>query len=297
MLTRLFFALAVLGAAPLPARAIDLLPEDVVAPRPGFTQIQIAHIDSRREGLYQGGSNVLPSAELHLSQTHVRVGRSFLWNDRPSFFYALLPYGKIDADGGPLSALNSPSGTGDLVLTLATWPYANTERNEYFGLAGYLILPTGDYNPEDTRLINTNLGENWYRAALQAGYYRRLVGKLNWMAAFDTVWFTSNDEYYGTSAVMGKLTRRPLSSAQTSLSYHFTPKLNSGLSYFYTAGGDTRFNGVSNNNSIRLHRYGVSGNLLTDLGRITLQWGGDLETETGFKEKRRLTLRLTRAFQ
>jgi hypothetical protein len=296
LLNRLVFILVALGAGISPAQAIDLMPEDVVAPRPGFTQIQIAQIDSHREGLYVRGTNILPSAELDISQTSIRLGRSFLWAGRPSFFYALLPYGKVDPEGGPLSTLNSPSRAGDLVLTLATWPYADREQQEYVGLAAYLVLPTGNYNPENTRLINTNLGENWTRAALQAGYYRRLVGPLNWMAAFDTVWFTSNDEYYGTSPVMGKLTRRPLSTAQTALSYNFTEKINGSVNVLYTAGGNTSFDGVSNDNSVRVQRYIVSGNLLTDFGRVTLQWGGDFETESGFKEKRRLALRLTRAF-
>lgn len=296
MLNRLIFILAAFGAGFSPAQAIDLLPEDVVAPRPGFTQIQISHIDSQREGLYVRGTNILPSAELDISQTNIRLGRSFLWAGRPSFFYALLPYGKVDPNGGPLSALNSESGSGDLVLALATWPYANRERNEYVGLAAYLGLPTGNYNPENTRLINTNLGENWTKAALQAGYYRRLRGALNWMAAFDTVWFTSNDAYYGTSPVMGKLTRRPLSTAQTALSYQFTAKIDGSVNVLYTAGGNTSFDGVSNDNSVRVQRYIVSGNLLTNFGQVTLQWGGDFETESGFKEKRRLALRLTKAF-
>jgi hypothetical protein len=46
----------------------------------------------------------------------------------------------------------------------------NREKDEYFGMAGYISLPTGDY--DKNRAINSGL--NIYQTALQAGYQTKL---------------------------------------------------------------------------------------------------------------------------
>jgi hypothetical protein len=66
------------------------------------------------------------------------------------------------------------TGLGDLTLVAALWPYADRTAGRYLGLAGYLILPTGDYDPARTLQLNLNPGENRLQWALQAGYSSNL---------------------------------------------------------------------------------------------------------------------------
>ena len=290
------FALCLASAiAPLPALAIDLQPEDGVAPRVDVNFLQFGYTNSQRGDYYVNGNKRSSITEVDLSQAHVRLARTFEWSGRPSAAYIQVPYGSINTKNA--GALDAPSGTGDLVMMLATWPYVNVEKHEFFGVAGYLFLPTGDYDMKYTKnAVNTNLGENRYRGSLQAAYHQRIFRNIGWQVAFDTTWFGDNDEFLNASANQVELSRKPLYAGQTSLSYRPIPNLGIGVSYFYTAGGETRKNGVEDNNRVAVHRYEFTGFYQFPTHRITLQYGGDIKTENGFKEDRHVIVRWTQYF-
>lgn len=277
-----------------PAQAIDLHPEDVIAPRTSFQAVQIGWTDSRRGDYFVRGEQRASNTAVHLQQVHVRLTSAFTWRDQPAVAYAQVPVGEIRTQN--TGATDAGRNMGDLSLVLASWPYVDRERDRYFGLATYLILPTGDYDPQATRQLNTNLAENRWRAALQLGWHQRLLDRLGWMVAVDGVWFGDNNAYYGTSAQLGTLSRAPLYTLQTALSTRLGSTVGLGLSYFYTAGGETAFDGVDDNNAVRVHRYQLSGNLYLPRSRLTLQYGGDIKTRTGFKEDRGVQIRYSHIF-
>ena len=291
------FALCLASAiAPLPALAIDLQPEDGVAPRVDVNFLQFGYTNSQRGYYYLNGVKQATPTEVDLSQVHVRLARTFEWSGRPSAAYIQVPYGSIDTKNVN-NAVDAPSNTGDLVMMLATWPYANKEKHEFFGVAGYLFLPTGDYDMKYTAgSVNTNLGENRYRGTLQAAYHQRIFRSVGWQVAFDTTWFGDNDEFLEGATKRVTLSRKPLYAAQTSLSYRILPQLGIGASYFYTAGGETQHNGADRNNRVSVHRYELTGFYQFPTHRITLQYGGDIKTENGFKEDRHVIVRWTQYF-
>jgi hypothetical protein len=48
---------------------------------------------------------------------------------------------------------------------------------------------------------------------------------------------------------------------------------------------------MSNNNALQTHRYLLSAVATTSMGRFTLQYGTNLDTQFGFHETRRVILR------
>ncbi len=164
-------------------------------------------------------------------------------------------------------------------------------------IAAYLMLPTGEYDAERTIGLNTNPGENRVRGALQMGYSHRLTDQIDWMVASDVAFFGDNDDYIGSNPVAGSLEQRPLFSAQTALSYRFNKAFSLSLSYLYHEGGTIRTQFSDWSNGLRVHRYLLTGLLALPFGgRLSLEYGGDLQTENGFFEDHRLMIRIAKFF-
>jgi len=278
-----------------PAQAVDLLPTDVIAPPPGITTIQLSNLSSRRGDLYRGGVRQPLDTRLTVDQLQVRVGHAFTWRAHPSFAYAQLAERHLEP-GGALSSLEHGSGLGDLTLVLATWPYAVRHAARYTAVAGYVTLPTGDYDAKRTLSLNTNPGENRYQAAVQAGYSQRLGPRGTAMTAFDVQWFGDNDAYLQGYSRIGTLQQHLLYNWQIAFSYTPAAPLTLGLSYFYSQGGTSRIDDAPWDNGLRVHRYAFTGLIKLPFGRLILQYGGDLKTDNGLFEDQRFAVRVLTIF-
>lgn len=295
----LSLAMALFLAQPA-AKAIDLLPDDLIAPPIGLSSLQLAYVDQRRTGVYQKGQEILPRAEYNYEQWHVRYARSFDWDGHASVAYVQLPYYKVHTENiafGPVRATDAPGGLGDIVLLLATWLHNDPLRGHYAGIGGYLFVPTGEYEAEKTRLVNTNPGSNRWRAALQFGHYFQLSKKIGWMAAFDTVWSGKNTEAYWTSPTLATRRQEPFNTFQTGLMYGINSQLSLGLNYFYSFGGRTSLNGIKNDDATHAQRYQITTSYFVSPGaRLLLQYGSEFKTENGFKETGTTSLSITQYF-
>jgi hypothetical protein len=245
-------------------------------------------VDSERGDIYVEGERQAGNPRITSSQLFVRYGHSFEAADHPAFFYVQAPVGSMHT-GGTLAGLQGDSGIGDATLALGLWPYSNHETKTYFGVAGYLVAPTGSYSNQ--RLIN--MGGNRYQAALQAGYQTVLTDRLHGMVAFDTLWSGNNTDFGASHA---SLEQKPLYSSQAALLYEFNPQYSLGTSYFLTTGGENRVNGLDRNDNTHVQRYQVTAIGHFSFGRLMFQYGGDLKTENGFLEDRRWILRYARIF-
>jgi len=289
-------SLLMIGSPLRLALAVDLVPLDVIPPPPNLTAVMLGYTTSQRGNLYREGERQNLDSRLQIDQIALRIGHSFEWDGRPSYFYAQTA--RVDTQpGGQLSAIEGHSGLGDLAMMVATWPYVDRTAGRYVGVAAYLMLPTGEYDAERTIGLNTNPGENRVRGALQMGYSHRLTDHSDWMVASDVALFGDNDDYIGSNPVAGRLEQRPLFSAQTALSYRFNQALSLSLSYLYHEGGAIRTEFSDWSNGLRVHRYLVTGLLgLPFVGRVTLEYGGDLQTENGFFEDHRFMIRIAKFF-
>jgi hypothetical protein len=161
-------------------------------------------------------------------------------------------------------------------------------------LAGYLISPTGSYSSQ--RAFNT--GESRFRTDLQLGFQTPITNSIDGMIAVDTMWFGGNSQCASACGLAsnGSLTQKPLTTTQLGPIYRINQIFTVGASYFYVAGGATSINNNYQNNVVNTQRFLLSGQAHTAIGRISLQYGRDMEMKNGFVQTRLLALRLMKEF-
>ena len=277
-----------------PVLAIDLVPGDIVAPKPGAKQFLLSYLSSERNDLYK--NNVVTSGlGIKSEQMQIRTAWTFEVDKYPAAITLQLNNGSIQSTGS-LSAFSGSSGLGDTTLLFALWPYADRDKGEYLALGTYLTVPTGDYQPK----AGLNLGANRYAYAIQMGYQKSLFSSLQWMTAIDASWFDSNKQYrtlfVPTDTVIHTLDQKTLYALQTGLRYMINDAYSISAMYFHTVGGEEIIDGSNKNNRTDLHRYQLTGSAQLPVGRLILQCGGDIKTQNGFYETSRVILRYVTAF-
>ena len=291
-----FIALALL-MLPSISSAIDLQPNDIVAPLPGKSHAMISYINAEGGTYYRNGSAVsskpFGSPDIGIQSAIARISTSYSVTDLPAISYLQLPYGTIKPSGS-LASYPASTGIGDLTFATAIWPYADREKRRYFGLAGYLTAPTGSYNSQQA----FNAGENRYRSDIQMGYQQPIIGNLDGTIAVDTMWFGGNSQCAAAcfSATNTSLNQKPLTTTQLGPIYKINQNYTLGASYFYVAGGATTIGNTYQNNVVNTQRFLLSALAYYPFGRISLQYGRDMEIKNGFVETRRLAIRYTTEF-
>ena len=265
------------------ALAIDLQPGDATPPPPGLRSVQLSYLNAERVG----ASN----ARIDQTQVQFRYTQSFELNKQAALFYLHTGTGRNDPSGA-LAPYAADNGMIDTTLVFAYWPYVDRSSHTFAAVAGYLIIPTGSYSSD--RAIN--MGENRYRWAGQIAYQTRIAPSLNWMTAFDTLWFGKNDTSRSLTNQLGALEQKALYSAQTGLLHHVNNTYSIAAAYFYTEGGETIFNGNARNDSIKSHRYQLSAIGRYSFGRLTLQYGQDIDNNAALEDRHRIFLRYTKLF-
>ena len=297
-------ALLTLCIQPLSTWAIDLQPNDIVAPLPGKSHVMVSYVNAESGTYYKNGAppssaalKFLQSPDISAQSAIVRLSTSYTLSELPAISYVQLPYGTIKPSGSlTLFPGNTAAdtGIGDLTFATAIWPYSNRETRKYFGIAGYLTAPTGSYNSQRM----ANMGENRYKSDIQMGYQQPIIGSLDGMIAVDTMWFGGNSSCstscFRTTATT--LNQKPLTTTQLGPIYKINQTYTVGASYFYVAGGATTIGSDYQNNVVNTQRFLLSGLAYYPFGRISLQYGRDMEIKNGFVETRRLALRFTTEF-
>ncbi len=293
--SRILFAMLLLS--PALAVAIDLQPNDVVAPTPDRNFFTISYYGTENTRLYREGSVVsagrYENPSINLDSAVVRVARSYDLAGVPAISYVQLGYGSIQP-AGTLSNAASGTGVGDLTFATAIWPYANRETRTYFAVAGYLTAPTGSYSNE----LPFNYGENRYKFDLQLGFQKPIFGDLNGMIAVDTMWYGANSQCGAVclSSSNASLSQKPLTTVQLGPVYKINDIFTVGASYFYITGGETSINSASQNNTVNTQRFLLSAQAHTAIGRFTLQYGRDIEVANGFFQNKLLAIRYLTEF-
>ena len=284
-------------ALPTAVLAIDLQPNDIVAPLPGKNHAMISYLNTEGGTFYRNGAAVTTkpfgSPDIGTQSAIARISTSYAIQDIPMVSYVQLPYGTIKPEGS-LASYSASTGIGDLTFATAFWPYADRVKRRYLGIAGYLSVPTGSYNSQQA----FNTGEGRYRSDLQMGYQQPIIENLDGMIAVDTMWFGGNSQCAAAcfSATNTSLNQKPLTTTQLGPIYRINQTYTLGASYFYVAGGATTIGNTYQNNVVNTQRFLLSALAYYPFGRISLQYGRDMEIKNGFVETRRLAVRYTTEF-
>jgi Putative MetA-pathway of phenol degradation len=268
-----------------PAFAIDLQPGEIKAPSGTFNAAQISYLYVEKGDKYSHGTIISDVSNVNQNAMLLRLGHAFEVNQMPAYVYA---QSSINHFNNNIQSNSNSNGVGDTTIAFALWPYANREKDEYFGMAGYVLLPTGDY--DKNRAINSGL--NIYQVAMQAGYQRKIANNINWMTALDIVLSSDNNQYLGNS----KLEKDPVYNFQTGLQYVFNPSYSMSLGYFYSVGGESTIDGIDKADITKIHRYQLTGQANYSFGRFTLQYGSEFTNENSYIEDHRLVARYSFKF-
>ena len=275
--------------------AVDLQPNDIVAPLPNKNYVTVSYLNTGNSTLYKNGAAQAGNPVIDTQSAIFRGTRTYDLGSLPAVSFIQIPYGSIQP-AGSLASQASPTGVGDLTIATAIWPYHNRATRTYLGLAGYLISPTGSYSSQRA----FNIGENRFRTDLQMGFQTPITSSIDGMIAVDTMWFGGNSQCgpvcTGNTTTTASLTQKPLTTTQLGPIYRINEIFTVAASYFYVAGGATSINNNYMNNVANTQRFLLSGQAHTPIGRFSLQYGRDTEIKNGFVQNRLIAIRLMKEF-
>lgn len=289
-LRRLMLGLGLLaGVAAQQAQAVDVDAGDYTA-LPAGTNLAILYAQhAERDALYAQGKKAPINARL---DSNVGIARGVHYMDIGGYIVDpqfLLPFGQLEAKGD-LSALGKGSGVGDLILAATVWVVNQPKTNTYFGITPFLFLPTGGYDKNKA----LNLGENRWKLALQGGFITGLTDKLLLDVIGDVTVYGKNSEFGASNASMKQDASFQL---QTFLRYNLTPALDLRAGLSYTTGGETKVNGVAQNDEARNSKMTLgAAYFVRPTTQLIFNYGRDLSVHNGFKESNRLNFRILQVF-
>jgi hypothetical protein len=280
--------LALAAATAMAAHAVDIDAGDYTALPPGTTLGMVYYQHATRDSLYANGDQA-PIRPRLTSDIGIARGVHFMklgdYVIDPQF---LLPFGRLSASRD-IAAMGRNSGVGDLMLAATLWLTQPGDK-EHFGITPFVWLPTGQYNRNDP----LSLGENRWKAALQAGWIKPLGKSVTMDLAADVTVFGKNDDFGASGAT---LRQKAQLQFQGLLRYHLSPTSDLRLGLSHLTGGETRVNGVAQSDRQSTTKLSLGGAVFVAPGtQLLATVGRDLQVRQGFKENARINLRLLQMF-
>lgn len=271
-----------------PAHALDVDAGDYTA-LPAGTNLAIVYGQhAQRNAIFSNGNKAPGNNKL---DSDIGILRLVHFMDIGGYIVdpqIILPFGKLKAKGDLGPVLGSNSGVGDLLVGATVW-FNQPSSKTHFGITPFLSLPIGQYNKNDP----LSLGENRVKLILNTGYITPLTDKVTMDLVADVTLFGKNDDIAGG----GTLKQKAQYQFQGFLRYALSGStdLRGGMSY--TTGGETRINGVAQNNENKTLKFNVGvAHFLSPTQQILATVGRDSSVENGFRENARLNLRFLQVF-
>ncbi|HRS57354.1 MAG TPA: transporter [Desulfomonilia bacterium] len=199
----------------------------------------------------------------------------------------LVPFGNTNLDttvstpGGPVQVhAASPAGLGDILLHTAVWVVNDKEKGFFFAPDLFITPPTGEYDKDK----NMNMGENRWSFMPGLAVAKVLTSKGTFaQAKISTKFYTKNDEYTTATGVTGcGLEQEPLYQFQGFLTQFLNQKTYISLNYFYNYGGETKVDGVKQDDKIKTHsvQFGISRNIAENVD-LLIKYTKDVSVDNG----------------
>jgi hypothetical protein len=216
-----------------------------------------------------------PGSETRSDVLVLRYARTFNFVGRQVTPFVILPMGRTKVIQG-LGTATESSGIGDAQIgatiglvgapALTVEEYASYRPTLSMSLLGRIYFPSGAY----TREQPVNLGSN--RFSYQLGLPTTIMlgqsyrdKRLTALEVLPTVTFyEANHEPFGAD----KRTQAPMFSVEAHLTHNLTPRIWFSADLLYRDGGESRTDGVANNDPV--HGWSVGGTAVLPVGKTSL---------------------------
>lgn len=230
------FAWMIMFGACQYAMAIDTQPGDFIAAPAGTTGVLFYGSYGTSDGAVVNGKDVSGSLD-----TYVGIPRVVHFFDVGGFtadINVLLPVGSLQNASLGGASLGRASGVGDLNVVGTFWFVNEPKTNRYLAVAGYLSIPTGNYDP----FAPLSMGANRWSGALQLGGVYGLTDRWFIEGVTDITVYGDNSNYDGFHGVMSQ---DPTITAQAWLTFKATDRVNLSVGYGAYWGGAQALNGAN----------------------------------------------------
>ncbi len=186
---------------------------------------------------------------------YTSIGKS-LYGDGPFTIdpQFIVPFVDINLSG-TYETLNgghefSTTGFADPIVLCTFW-FINDPKDKFWvGFTPWLTLPVGQYNRN--RLASP--GNNRWAIKPEIGVVKGFGEKTYLDLILGGEFYSDNDKYAGSN----KLAQDPTIQAEAHLSYDITKQWAIAMDYYYVYGGETKVNGVRQNNEMSNHGLGLT---------------------------------------
>jgi hypothetical protein len=269
----------------------DTLPADYFPMEPGASTFAVYVVDRHSAGPYKNGQKLLDGT-LNTQYSVVRLTHVMRVAGQPIALVGVLPWSHSSVGPAPLATALGPevSGLGDVRFGATGWLVSNKDSGEFVGVTGLLFLPTGSYTPNQV----LNVGENRHKVTLNVGWIHPLSPSFVLEVLPEVAWFGDNTNYLG-----GRTLSQETAYALTSyLRYRATPNWQFHLGAQINRGGETRINGLDQNNAPDNTRLMLGTTYLTDdkKSQWIMRFAQDTRIKNGFATESEILVRYLKPF-
>lgn len=285
-------ALACLAAFGIAGQAAEIAtdPGDYAALPPGVDLGILYYQHTERDSFYSRGNKVAGSNQLDTEIGLARWVHFTKIGDYVADPQIIIPFGsvKLKTPFGPLPPTTA-SGVGDPLVGGTLWLINNPEQKKWFGVSAFASLPMGSY---DENKGPVNVGENRWKGIFHAGYVTALSDSFMLDVIGEYAVYGNNDKFLGV-----KKEQDASQSLQAHLRYLLSPTSHVALSYYHDYGGETKLNGINQNDRMNNGRWlATYATFVAPTVQLQFQAGQATKVDNGFSESTRLNLRVVKVF-
>ncbi|GAB4264425.1 MAG: hypothetical protein Kow0092_16130 [Deferrisomatales bacterium] len=169
------------------------------------------------------------------------------------------------------------SGLSDMLYSPAIWFYKNKTNRTLLGFIPHLTIPIGEYDKDRPA---SSAGDNRWKIQPELNFTWGATDKLYAEITGAVQFFEDNDDWVGGS----KLEQDPLYTVELHLSYDISPAWWVAADYYWHGGGETKVDGVDQNDDQNNHTLG--GSLAFGLApsyQLIFSYQHDIEVDAGPK--------------
>ncbi|NMG32907.1 transporter [Azoarcus sp. TTM-91] len=265
-------------------------PGDYAALPPG-TDLGILYLQhTERDAYYAGGDKLPGRFRLETDIGLLRWVHYARLGDYVIDPQLILPFGTVRLKT-PFAGLSSTSasGVGDPLVGGTLWLVNQAEEKRWLGLSAFVSIPVGSYDDDKGPV---NVGENRWKGIFQAGYVTALPANFMLDLIGEYAVYGENDDFLGM-----KRKQDPSYGLQAHLRYLFSPSTHAAVSYYRDYGGETKLDGVRQDDRLRNDRWLLTfATFVAPTVQLQAQYGQALRVENGARESSRFNLRLLKVF-